>query len=57
VNARLTLESARQGALRTLPVAFSVFAYGMVYGLLTRQAGLTLGEAALSSGLIFAGSS
>ena len=57
MNARLTLESARQGALRTLPVAFSVFAYGMVYGLLTRQAGLTLGEAALSSGLIFAGSS
>ena len=57
MNVRLTLESARQGALRTLPVAFSVFAYGMVYGLLTRQAGLTLGEAALSSGLIFAGSS
>ena len=55
--ARLTLESARQGALRTLPVAFSVFAYGMVYGLLTRQAGLTMAESALSSGLIFAGSS
>ena len=57
MNARLTLESARQGALRTLPVAFSVFAYGMVYGLLTRQAGLTLAESVLSSGLIFAGSS
>jgi 4-azaleucine resistance transporter AzlC len=56
VNARLTLESARQGALRTLPVAFSVFAYGMVYGLLTRQAGLTMAESTLSSGLIFAGS-
>ncbi|WP_338666859.1 AzlC family ABC transporter permease [Pseudodesulfovibrio methanolicus] len=55
--ARLTLESARQGALRTLPVALSVFAYGMVYGLLTRQAGLTMVESTLSSGLIFAGSS
>ncbi|EGB13673.1 AzlC family protein [Pseudodesulfovibrio mercurii] len=57
MTARLSLESARQGALRTLPVALSVFAYGLVYGLLTRQAGLTMGEAALSSGLIFAGSS
>ncbi|MGE4422873.1 MAG: AzlC family ABC transporter permease [Pseudodesulfovibrio sp.] len=43
--------------MRTLPVALSVFAYGMVYGLLTRQAGLTMTESALSSGLIFAGSS
>ncbi|MEZ7195691.1 AzlC family ABC transporter permease [Pseudodesulfovibrio karagichevae] len=43
--------------MRTLPVALSVFAYGMVYGLLTRQAGLTMAESALSSGLIFAGSS
>ena len=57
MDARLTLESARQGALRTLPVALSVFAYGMVYGLLTRQAGLTMTESILSSGLIFAGSS
>jgi 4-azaleucine resistance transporter AzlC len=55
--AHLTLQSARQGALRTLPVALSVFAYGMVYGLLTRQAGLTMVESTLSSGLIFAGSS
>lgn len=43
--------------MRTLPVALSVFAYGMVYGLLTRQAGLTMVESTLSSGLIFAGSS
>ncbi|AMK11797.1 4-azaleucine resistance transporter AzlC [Pseudodesulfovibrio indicus] len=54
--ARLTLESARMGAWRTLPVAISVFAYGMVYGLLTREAGLTMLESVLSSGLIFAGS-
>lgn len=57
MNARFTAESVRQGALLTLPVAFSVFVYGLVYGLLTRQAGLTLAESALSSGLIFAGSS
>lgn len=56
MTARLSLESARQGALRTLPVALSVFAYGMVYGLLTRQAGLSMMESILSSGLVFAGS-
>lgn len=44
------------GVVETLPVALSVFAYGMVYGLLTREAGLSLTEAALSSGLVFAGS-
>lgn len=57
MSARFTTESVRQGALLTLPVALSVFVYGLVYGLLTRQAGLTLAESALSSGLIFAGSS
>ena len=45
------------GAIQTLPVALSVFAYGMVYGLLTRQADLTWLEAVLSSGIVFAGSS
>lgn len=54
--ARLTLEAARMGAWRTLPVAVSVFAYGMVYGLLARETDLTMLESVLSSGLIFAGS-
>lgn len=54
---KITLQSARIGAIQTLPVALSVFAYGMVYGLLTREASLTLFEAVLSSGLVFAGSS
>lgn len=54
---RLSIESARVGAIQTLPVALSVFAYGMVYGLLTREADLTLLEAVLSSGIVFAGSS
>ena len=53
----IRMESARLGAIQSLPVAFSVFAYGMVYGLLTREAGLTWLEATLSSGLVFAGSS
>lgn len=53
---RLTLESARLGAMRTLPVAVSVFAYGMVYGLLTRGADMSLLESVLNSGLVFAGS-
>ncbi|MBG0789974.1 MAG: AzlC family ABC transporter permease [Desulfovibrionaceae bacterium] len=52
----LSLDSARYGAMRSLPVAVSVFAYGMVYGLLTREADLSFTEAVLSSGLVFAGS-
>ncbi len=52
----VSLESARAGALSTLPVALSVFTYGAVYGLLTSNAGLSLWEAVFSSGLVFAGS-
>lgn len=52
----ISLDSARFGALQALPVALSVFAYGMVYGLLTREAGLSLLEAVLTSGVVFAGS-
>jgi 4-azaleucine resistance transporter AzlC len=51
-----TAHSIRLGAIQTLPVALSVFAYGMVYGLLTREANMSLIEAALSSALVFAGS-
>jgi 4-azaleucine resistance transporter AzlC len=51
-----TAHSVRLGAIQTLPVALSVFAYGMVYGLLTREANMSLFEAALASGLVFAGS-
>ncbi len=52
---------ARKGVLlgvRTaIPVALSVFAYGLVFGVLARQAGLPLFEALLMSGVVFAGSS
>lgn len=44
------------GARACLPVAVSVAAYGLVWGVLARGAGLTLVEAVLMSGLVFAGS-
>ncbi len=44
------------GARACLPVAISVAAYGMVWGVLARGAGLTLLETLLMSGLVFAGS-
>jgi branched chain amino acid efflux pump len=45
------------GARRSLPLAVSVFAYGMVFGMLARQAGLSVLEALLMSSLVNAGSS
>jgi branched chain amino acid efflux pump len=45
------------GARRSLPLAVSVFAYGLVFGMLARQAGLSMLEALLMSGLVNAGSS
>jgi 4-azaleucine resistance transporter AzlC len=45
------------GVRRTLPVALSIFTYGLVFGVLARQAGLSIAESALMSGLVFAGAS
>lgn len=44
------------GARACIPVAISVAAYGMVWGMLARSAGLTLVEVMMMSGLVFAGS-
>ncbi len=44
------------GARACLPVAVSVSAYGLVWGVLAKQAGLTTLEVLLTSGLVFAGS-
>jgi len=44
------------GVRRCLPLAVSVAAYGVVWGVLARQAGLGLGDVALMSALVFAGS-
>lgn len=52
-----TLNGAAEGARRIAPVALSVFPYGAVFGVLARQAGLSLAEASLMSGLVCAGSS
>jgi 4-azaleucine resistance transporter AzlC len=40
-----------------LPVAISIAAYGLVWGVLAGQAGLSVLEVALMSGLVFAGAS
>jgi 4-azaleucine resistance transporter AzlC len=44
------------GARACVPVAISVAAYGMVWGMLARTAGLSLLEVVMMSGLVFAGS-
>ncbi len=44
------------GARACIPVAISVAAYGVVWGVLAKQAGLSLLEVVLMSGLVFAGS-
>lgn len=46
-----------EGLRLCLPLALSVFAYGVVFGVLSRQAGLTLAESLLMSSIVFAGSS
>ncbi len=45
------------GIKQSVPIAVSVFAYGLVFGVLARQAGLSLVESVLMSGMVFAGAS
>jgi 4-azaleucine resistance transporter AzlC len=45
-----------RGVQRALPIVVSDFAFGAAYGVLSRQAGLSLGESILMSGLVNAGS-
>ncbi|TMD68861.1 MAG: AzlC family ABC transporter permease [Chloroflexi bacterium] len=49
-------KGALAGAKRVLPLAFSDLAFGLVFGVLARQAGLSVLEVFLMSGLVFAGS-
>jgi 4-azaleucine resistance transporter AzlC len=46
----------RAGVRRCAPIALSVFAYGLVFGALAAQSGLSLGETAAMSALVFSGS-
>jgi 4-azaleucine resistance transporter AzlC len=50
-----TGQGALAGARRALPVVVGDFAFALVFGVVARQAGLSLVEAALMSGLVFAG--
>ena len=56
LNVQITLPGIRKGIRVAFPVAVSVFAYGLTFGVLARQAGLSLGEAALMSVAVYAGS-
>jgi 4-azaleucine resistance transporter AzlC len=44
------------GALRCAPVALGVLAYGLVFGALAEQAGLSFGETAFMSAVVYSGS-
>jgi 4-azaleucine resistance transporter AzlC len=55
--ATFTRRGVVAGVRQCVPVALSVFAYGLVFGVLARQAGLSPLEAILMSALVFAGSS
>jgi 4-azaleucine resistance transporter AzlC len=50
-----TLRGALEGAKRCIPIVISGFAIGLVFGVLARQAGLSVAEAVLMSALVFSG--
>ncbi|GAB7012235.1 AzlC family ABC transporter permease [Halolamina salina] len=50
-----TLDGAWEGFRRCLPVAAGVGGYGLVFGVVARQSGLSVAEAALMSATVFAG--
>ena len=52
---RWTAEGVRRGAVAAIPVTVGVVAYGIVFGVLARQVGLTLFEVILMNTLVFAG--
>jgi len=56
-NSSLTETDFRSGFKEAIPLVFSIFAYGLVFGILARQSGLTYWETVLMSGVVFAGSS
>ncbi|BBD09779.1 AzlC family ABC transporter permease [Desulfovibrio ferrophilus] len=51
------VQGLRAGAIKTLPVAMGVAIYGLVYGMLAGQSGMTPGEVTAMSALVFAGAS
>ncbi|MFD1252221.1 MULTISPECIES: AzlC family ABC transporter permease [Devosia] len=55
-NPSLVLDQFLAGARACVPVAISVAAYGLVWGVLARGAGLSALEVMMMSGFVFAGS-
>jgi 4-azaleucine resistance transporter AzlC len=55
VNVTFTRYGVARGVRATLPVAVSVATYGVVFGVLARQVGVTLLEAMLMNVIVFAG--
>lgn len=52
-----TMRGTRRGARRALPLALSVFTVGTVFGVVAHQTQIDLLNAALMSGLVYAGAS
>ncbi len=52
-----TRRGLRTGVRRSLPIAAGILTYGLVFGVLARQTGLSAAEASLMSGLVYAGAS
>jgi predicted branched-subunit amino acid permease len=51
-----TLAGVRRGIRAALPLAASVFVYGVIFGLLAKTAAMTVAEALLMSALVYSGS-
>lgn len=52
-----TLNGIRQGFIKCIPLGIGVFAYGLVFGMLAVQAGMTVFQAQFMSLAVFAGAS
>ena len=55
-SSRFSFAGIRRGALAAQPLGVSVFIYGVAFGLLAREAHLSLVEALLMSGFVYSGS-
>jgi predicted branched-subunit amino acid permease len=51
-----TLAGVRRGAVAAQAISVSILVYGVAFGLMARQAGLSIGEATLTSGFVYSGS-